>query len=150
MPGGRKKSLYAIYRGGDIIAVGTDEECATFMGWKNKQQVIFYSSPSHHQRLNRRADKGNRVEVFRVGKVESEMEAVVEQEVEQVASERGKLLNMFGVTGDDGLEHKVGFVFSRGRKHADLLAVLQQEKESGKARLSGYGQSLFDSCFRNW
>lgn len=82
---------------------------------------------------------------------ETEMVDIEEVEVvEQPKSDRGKLLNVFGVTGEDGLTHQAGFVFSRGRKHADLLAVMDQEEKSKKARLSKYGQSLYDSCFRNW
>lgn len=75
---------------------------------------------------------------------------VVEEVIEQPESARGKLLNVFGVKGADGIEHKAAFVFSKGRKLHDLTKVLEQEEKSKKAKLSMYGQSLFDSCFKNW
>lgn len=142
-------SQYAIYRGDDFVYVGTAEECAVFMGWKNKKVTTNYAAPSSKKKSSNRKDYGSRQEVFKVGEIA--LENTVEfEESDQPSAERGKLLNVFGVTGTDGLEHKAAFVFSRGRKHADLLTVLDQEEKSKKARLSKYGQSLYDSCFRNW
>ena len=146
-----RKSLsqYAVYRGDEFVYVGTAEECAVFMGWKNKKVTTNYASPSVKKKLAKRADYGNRQEVFKVGEIALEQTAELE-ELEQPTAKRGKLLNVFGVIGEDGLHHQAAFVFSRGRKHADLLTVLDQEEKSKKARLSKYGQSLYDSCFRNW
>lgn len=140
---------YAVYRGDDFVYVGTAEECAELMGGKGKKTTQNYATPSHKKKLAKRKDYGNRLEVFNVGAIALKGEENIE-EIEQPTATRGKLLNVFGVTGTDGLEHKAGFVFSRGRKHSDLLKVLEQEEDSKKARLSKYGQSLFDSCFKHW
>lgn len=146
-----RKSLshYAVYRGDEFVYVGTAEECAVFMGWKNKKVTTNYASPSVKKKLAERADYGNRQEVFKVEEIEFEQTAEP-VELDQPTAERGKLLNVFGVIGEDGLHHKAAFVLSRGRSHKDLLTVLEQERKSKKARLSSYGQSLYESCFRNW
>lgn len=149
MRGRQSHVHYAVYRGDEFVYVGTAEECAVFMGWKNKKVTTNYASPSVKKKLAERADYGNRQEVFKLGEIVFEQTAELE-ELDQPSAERGKLLNVFGIIGEDGLHHKAAFVFSRGRKHADLLLVLDQEEKAKKARLSKYGQSLFDSCFRNW
>ncbi|QNK89068.1 hypothetical protein H7992_04910 [Sporosarcina sp. resist] len=44
----------------------------------------------------------------------------------------------------------MGMVVSKERKSGHLSAVLKQGAASKRARLSPYGQSLFDSCFKKW
>lgn len=139
-----KRTLYAIYRGDDLLVVGSSAECAKFMGWKSPRQTSIYSS-----RSKKRRDIGKQLNVIRITGGEDLVD-IAEEIVEQPTAERGKLLNVFGVIGEDGLHHKAAFVLSRGRSHKDLLTVLEQERKSKKARLSSYGQSLYESCFRNW
>lgn len=52
----------------------------------------------------------------------------------------------------DGKEYavKIAFVVSTLRKRGDLKIVRKQIELSSTAKLSRYGQSLLDSCFKNW
>lgn len=43
------KKQYAVYRGDDLLAIGTAEEIAEKLGIK-KETVYFYASPTHKKR----------------------------------------------------------------------------------------------------
>ena len=66
---------------------------------------------------------------------------------------RGRLLKTVAVysKGRYGkMKHEVGLVVSRTRPFEDVRQIVEHEEDCKKARLSRYGQSLFDSCFKNW
>lgn len=43
----RKNDLYAVYRGDDMLVMGTAKECAEFMGWKGGAATTrYYTTPS--------------------------------------------------------------------------------------------------------
>lgn len=44
---GTKNDLYAVYRGDDMLVMGTAQECAEFMGWKGGAHTTrYYTTPS--------------------------------------------------------------------------------------------------------
>lgn len=44
---------YAMYKGDDLIIIGTKEECAEELGVK-PDTISFYCAPSYHKRVERR------------------------------------------------------------------------------------------------
>ncbi|MEK3935957.1 hypothetical protein MKY41_11570 [Sporosarcina sp. FSL W7-1349] len=84
----------------------------------------------------------------RIGIGDEDMTETIER-----TAERGRLLKTIAVysPGRNGrMKHEVGFVVSRTRPFQDILTIAEHEDVCKKARLSRYGQSLFDSCFKNW
>ncbi len=65
-------------------------------------------------------------------------------------SQKGTLVSLLTMQFPDGIVHKVGFVVSKRRKYGDLTTVVQQTAAAKHSRLSKYGQSLFDACFKGW
>lgn len=59
----RKKGIYALYKGDDILIVGTKEELAKYLG-VSVRTIEFYRTPS-----SRKRDKGNALVVIRVNGV---------------------------------------------------------------------------------
>lgn len=51
-------SDFAIYRGDEVIVIGSKEECAAFMGWNNKNKIYRFTAPSYRKRLEKRNSKG--------------------------------------------------------------------------------------------
>lgn len=60
---GRKKGIYALYKGEEYITDGTKQELAEYLNVKEKT-ITFYSSPAHKKRG--RGEKGNRKCVVRI------------------------------------------------------------------------------------
>lgn len=65
-------------------------------------------------------------------------------------SSKGTLVSLITLSTTDGMDYNVGFVVSKYRKHGHLTSVVNQRDTSKNASLSRYGQSLFNSCFKNW
>lgn len=65
-------------------------------------------------------------------------------------SSKGTLVSLTTLKTADGMDYNVGFVVSKYRKYGHLTSVVNQRDSSKNARLSKYGQSLFNSCFKNW
>lgn len=41
---------YAVYRGEELLVIGTAKECADHMGWKSHRVTQYYASPSVKER----------------------------------------------------------------------------------------------------
>lgn len=44
---------YAVYKGDDLLVIGTIQECAEFLGVK-KETVKFYMTPTYQRRIEKR------------------------------------------------------------------------------------------------
>jgi hypothetical protein len=44
-----KRTMYALYRGDEIITIGTKKELAKYLG-VNERTIYFYSTPTHRKR----------------------------------------------------------------------------------------------------
>lgn len=62
----------------------------------------------------------------------------------------GRVVRTLCFKREDGVDHKVFFVVSKYRRKGDYEKVMAQEAMAAHAKLSSYGQSLFDSCFKGW
>ncbi|BAQ11332.1 hypothetical protein OXB_2861 [Bacillus sp. OxB-1] len=152
---GRKPATYAVYKGDEFLVVGTAAECAAYMGWSSPKRTQIMVSPSFKNRASKHKNHGSRMEVIRVqhdlGQEEAMMTEI--QVAEQPQAVRGRLMKTIAVysPGRRGrMKHEVGFVVSRTRPFRDVEQITEHEEVCKKARLSRYGQSLFDSCFKNW
>lgn len=54
----RKPREYAVYKGDELLAIGTKEECATQLGLKPKT-IVWMASPAAQRRLAQRGDPDN-------------------------------------------------------------------------------------------
>lgn len=71
--GPKPKKFYAIYKGDDILMVGTAEECAEYMG-VTITTVRWMSTEASHKRYFASLAKGNGKDSLMVFKVEDEEE----------------------------------------------------------------------------
>jgi len=57
---------YAVYKGDDLLCIGTDQECADFMGWQHKKTVQYYTSPAYQRKVAKRKNAKNYVSVIKL------------------------------------------------------------------------------------
>lgn len=60
---------YAVYRGEDLLCIGTAPECAEFMGWSKASNTHFYASASYRKRVK---EDGNAVIAIKLEDEEDE------------------------------------------------------------------------------
>lgn len=64
--------LVAVYKGEEVLCVGTPQECAKMLGVK-KNTIIYYLSPSYKERIAKRS-KSNAIEAFKIDEGEEVFE----------------------------------------------------------------------------
>jgi hypothetical protein len=68
----RKKGLYSVYKGDEMIALGTAKECAEQLGIKDKS-VICYASDSHKRKFLKYKNSKSQTIAYRIGDIEDEV-----------------------------------------------------------------------------
>jgi len=57
---------YAVYRGENLLVVGTSQECADFMGWQHKKTTNYYSAPAYLRKVAKRKNARNYITVIKL------------------------------------------------------------------------------------
>jgi hypothetical protein len=56
---------YAVYRGDELLSIGTIKECSEHLGVK-EETLRFYTSPVYKKRVEKRNDADSAIIVFRI------------------------------------------------------------------------------------
>lgn len=50
---------YAVYKGDNLLVIGTAEECVAFMGWQCKKTINYYMSSAYNRKIAKRKNPKN-------------------------------------------------------------------------------------------
>lgn len=57
---------YAVYKGDELLVVGTAQECADYMGWMHYKTTQWYTTPEYARRVAKRKTVKNAIKVIRL------------------------------------------------------------------------------------